>query len=265
MNQRPTALITGASGGLGAAFAHRLAKDGFDLILVDKCADPLIALAGELRQAESIAVETLVADLAEEAGMQAVEQRIAGAANLEMLVNNAGFGLPGDFVEVPVAKHLTMISVHVIASVRFCHAAIPGMIARGPGTIINVASLAALLRLRGCTTYTSTKAYLLAFSECLQTELAGTGVRVQALCPGWVATGFFRPFDAIGFDHQAVIPKILWLSADRTVDSSLRALRRGKVRHVPLLRVRLFAALLNSSPGKAAMAILGKIRRSRRR
>jgi short-subunit dehydrogenase len=187
---RKTALITGASSGIGAAFARKLAAQQYDLVLIARRKERLTSLATELHQQFHFDVEVLVADLSCPGDIEHIEQRIGELGALDMLVNNAGFGIPGTFVENPVERYLEMIAVHVLASVHLCHATLPGMIARGQGAIINLSSIGAFLIAPRDETYCATKAYLLIFSETLQAELAGTGVRVQALCPGFTDTEF---------------------------------------------------------------------------
>jgi short-subunit dehydrogenase len=170
-----TALITGASSGIGAAFARQLAPQGFHLILVARRKERLAALAADLQGHYPVSAEVLDADLSEPADIERVERRIAELDSLDLLINNAGFGAPGSFAETELATQLTMIDVHIIASVRLCRATLPGMITRRRGAIINVSSIAGLVPIPGSATYSSTKAYLNVFSEALQAELKGTG------------------------------------------------------------------------------------------
>lgn len=239
------ALITGASSGIGAAFARELAVRGHDLVLVARRREPLQALADDLQAQHSVSIEVLSADLADEIGVARVEGRIAEIKALGMLVNNAGFGVEGKFVEVDFDRLLDMIHVHVLASVRLCRAALPGMIAQGSGGIINVASLAAFLSIPGALTYNATKAYLVNFSRGLQLELAGTGVDVQALCPGFTVTGFHTPPGVVSIGNFQV-PRWMWMEAERVVAASLKALGRGKAICVPGLKNRLLLALMRS-------------------
>ena len=179
-----TALITGASSGIGAAFARKLAVAGYDLALVARRGDRLEALAAELETAYGIRAETLVADLTDEGDVERVAGAIAAISNLELLVNNAGMGAEGRFYQAEIGPQLDMIRLHVLASVRLTRAALPGMVERGRGGIINVASVAGFMALPENVNYCATKGYLITFSKALQLELIGTGVRVQALCPG---------------------------------------------------------------------------------
>ncbi|GAB4531246.1 MAG: SDR family oxidoreductase [Anaerolineae bacterium] len=242
-----TALITGASSGIGAAYAHQLAAMGYHLILVARREERLAALSAELQARYPINAEVLVADLANSNHIERVESRVAQLEDLALLINNAGFGAPGSFAEVDLATQLKMIHVHIIASVRLTRAALPGMIARRRGAIINVSSIAGLVPIPGSATYSSSKAYLNVFSEALQAELKGTRVKVQALCPGFTRTGFHDTPEHGGF-HRSRIPAALWMSAEEVAAQSLRALGRPQVIFVPGFKNRLLAALARNVP-----------------
>ena len=179
-----TALITGASSGIGAVFARELASQGHHLVLVARREEKLKGLADALQQEFHLNAQVFLADLSDPADVERVAKKIGECGDLEVLINNAGFGLPGKFVDVPPERNAAMIQVHVLATVRLCRAALPGMIGRGRGSIINVSSIAAFMGSGRNATYSATKAYLNVFSEALQEELKGSGVRVQTLCPG---------------------------------------------------------------------------------
>jgi short-subunit dehydrogenase len=245
--KRGTALITGGSSGIGAAFARQLAAAGYNLILVARREERLATLAHELAERYPISAEVLVADLSKSADIERVETRIGQLQDLDILINNAGFGSTGDFVEVDVATHVDMISVHVVTSVRLSRAALPGMIARRHGAIINVASVAAFLPLPESATYSATKAYLTIFSEALQVELDGTGVQVQALCPGFTYSEFHDRPKLETFDRSD-IPRPLWMSADEVAAESLAALSRNGVITIPGLKNRLLTVLARNVP-----------------
>src|SRR6266498_3875562 len=196
ITERPNALVTGASSGIGAAFAERLAKDGYDLIIVARRRDQLESLAGQLQANHHVNIEVIVADLSKSDDLRTVEKRVAEDTALEILVNNAGFGAYMPFVQLDPDKAEELINVQVLAVARLTRAALPGMIARGHGSIINVSSRLAFSGPMGSSqlpkraTYAGTKAFINTFSQLLQSELEGTGVRVQALCPGVVRTEF---------------------------------------------------------------------------
>jgi short-subunit dehydrogenase len=219
-----TALITGASAGMGAEFARQLAAAGTNLIVVARRLDRLTELARGLQAEHPVTVEILQADLSTSDGIERVERRITGDASLDLLVNNAGFSGGRSFVKRDASAHMDMIQVHVAATVRLTRAALPGMISRGLGAIINVASVAAWSAFSG-PLYSGTKAFLVMFSENLKSELRGTGVRVQALCPGMTHTEFH---EVAGID-EAIVPKPFWMTAEKVVRISLRRLGRGTV------------------------------------
>ncbi len=188
---RPVAAITGASSGIGAVFARRLAI-AHDLILIARRKDRLEELAEELRQHRGSQVEVMPADLASDSDTAAVASRLAAEDRLELLVNNAGFGTKGLFWKASLEGQESMYQVHVMATVRLTHAALPGMVARNRGGVINVASVAAFVRSPGNASYCSTKSWMAVFTEALSLELqaAGSLVKVQALCPGYTYSEF---------------------------------------------------------------------------
>jgi uncharacterized protein len=254
-----TAAITGAASGIGAAFARALAAKGLDLLLIDKSADGLAFAAEELRKAHSVRVETLVANLADPAGIRNAADRVASVGDLAILVNGAGFGLTGRFYEADIDRQVDMIHVHVVASVRLTHAALPAMLARNSGAIINIASLSAMTRMPQVATYTPTKMYLVAFSECLAVELANTNIKVQALCPGLVDTNFIHTEEMAKVDRSGV-PKVLWMNADNLVALSLKALQRGRITYIPGLWNRLQVLAFGSKPGQTALRCYRRLR-----
>ncbi|MCF6157241.1 MAG: SDR family oxidoreductase [wastewater metagenome] len=237
-----TAFITGASSGIGAAFACQLAARRKNLILLDKQKEQLITLATRLQEQYPVTVKILVADLSNPVDIEKIENYIIMIKNLDILINNAGFGTSGNFIEVNLSKQLDMIHVHIIATMRFCRAALPGMIAHRKGSIINVSSIGAFKPIPGSVTYSSTKAYLVTFSEALQTELVGTGVKVQALCPGFTHTGFHNTPEFGNFNRSR-IPKIFWMTAEEVAVKSLKALRRGRAIYIPGFKNRLLVIL----------------------
>jgi uncharacterized protein len=212
----PTALITGATAGIGAAFARRLAADGYDLILLARDAERLERAATEYGKAE-----TLVADLATEEGIRKGED---AARRADLVVNNAGFGNKGHFLGVPVEDELTMLRVHCEAVLRLTYAAVPGMRERGDGGVINVASVAAFFT-RG--TYGASKAWVVSFSQAVARDVRG--VRVMALCPGFVHT----EFHARAGMNVSGIPEAFWLDPDQVVTAAMKDFRRGAEISVP--------------------------------
>jgi len=246
-NTKPLALVTGASSGIGETFARRLARDGYRLILVARRRDRLDALASELGE-----VEVLPADLATDEGLTIVEERILRSADLDLLVNNAGFGTMGRFFEIPVASQDRMHRLHVLATVRLTHAALVGMVPRGKGGIINVSSVAGFGQNPGSVSYCATKTWMNSFTEGLDIELktARSPVKVQALCPGFTVTEFQ---DVLGMDRGR-IPDRLWLKAEYVVNESLKGLARGRLFVVPGRTYKLLVALQRWTPRSLRVA-----------
>ena len=252
----PTALITGASSGIGAAFARRLAAHGYHLVLVARREGNLSQLAAELRRQFNICADVLAADLLQSEGIERVECRIANLPALDLLVNNAGFGLPGKFAEANPDKTLAMIELHITAATRLVQVAVPDMVRRGQGGIINVASIGGFIPRPQDAVYCASKAYLIAFSQALQGELAGTGVQVQALCPGFVPTGFLDTAEYAPLQLQAQIPKWLWSPAEAVVDESLRSLKQGQVVCIPGFKNRVIVSLARSGLASLLLKVL---------
>jgi short-subunit dehydrogenase len=226
------ALITGASSGIGAAFAQRLGREGYDLILVARRRDRLTALASEIERESAVSVEVLPADLARAGDLRAVETRVGRDAALEVLVNNAGFAPNTRFQQTDPALLEAMVQVHVVAVLHLTRAALPRMLARDCGSIINVASTSAFLPDPGSifNTYAATKAFVIAFTAGLFEDVRGTGVRLQALCPAWTRTEILdaagRPWD---------IPDEYTMAPDQVVEASLIGLGRGELVCCPSL------------------------------
>jgi short-subunit dehydrogenase len=260
---RRTALVTGASSGIGEAYARHLAARGYDLILVARRQDRLAKLADELARTHGVEAEALAVDLTEEAGLGKVEERIARAGDLDFLVNNAGFGTRGLFFKADVEEQDRMHRLHVLGVVRLCYAALTRMVTRGKGSVVNVSSVAAFAQSPGNASYCATKAWMNSFTEGLYLDLAafGSPVKVQVLCPGYTLTEF-HDATGIGRDH---IPAGWWASAEDVVAASLRGLSRGKLFVVPGLRYRFYVFLIKVLPGFVvrllALQIRGKVRR----
>jgi hypothetical protein len=226
---RRLALVTGASSGIGEAFARRLARDDYDLVLVARRRDALEALAKELREAHGVGVECVVADLTAPAELRGVEERLRAAPGFDLLVNDAGVGSAGLFAESDVEREEEQVRLNVLALMRLTHAALAAMRPRGRGAVINVSSLAAMGPYPFMATYAATKAFVNSFTEALAEELRGSGVRVQALCPGFIRTRFQQ---RAGVD-PSLVPGFAWMMPEAVVEASLAALARGDVVCVP--------------------------------
>jgi hypothetical protein len=246
----PLAAITGASAGIGAVFARKLAAQGYDLILIARRRERLEQLAAEVAPRHA---EPYVADLTDAEATGKLACRLAGEERLALLVNNAGFGVHGRFYEVPFAGQAQMVSVHIGATMGLTHAVLPGMVAHNQGAIINVASVAGFLRSPKSVGYCAAKAWINAFSEGLAVELrrAGSAVVVQALCPGYTYTEFH---DVAGV-NRASIAKSLWLTAEDVVDASLAGLARRRLYVVPGWRYKLAVAIGTRLPATWRVAL----------
>jgi uncharacterized protein len=226
-----TALITGASTGIGAVYADRLAKRGHDLILVARNKERLASLARRLANDTNRKVETVEADLTSPADLQRVEDILRTNAGISLLVNNAGVGATGPLVASDVDKMDNMIRLNVTALTRLTYAAVPGFVARGNGTVINISSIVAIAPETLNGVYGGTKAFVLALSHSLVHELADKGVRVQAVLPGATATEFW---DIAGVPVHQLPPQIVML-ADDMVDAALAGLDLGEIVTIPSL------------------------------
>lgn len=256
-----SALVTGASAGIGRAFAERLARDGYDLTVVARSGDRLEELAERLRSSHAVSVEVFPADLTDGSEVARVEERLRNPPGFDLVVNNAGFGTYGRFADLPLEGEIAEIHLNVIALVRLTRAALPFLIERAGGGIINVSSMASFQAAPFNATYGATKAYVTSFTESIHVELRGTGVRVQALCPGFTRTEFQ---DRAAIDVSD-LPAVAWMSAEEVVDSSLAALEAGEVVHVPGFANRVLAGATRFVPRSVLRWIGGQIFAGRRR
>lgn len=246
----PTALITGASAGLGAEFARQLARRRADLVLVARSQGPLDALASDIRAEHGVAVEVITADLAVDDDVERVAARLRDASDpVDLLVNNAGFGLPLQFADNDVEDEVRHLRVHVEASLRLMHAALQTMRGRG-GRIINVASVAGFV---SRSTYSACKQWLIAFSRWAGAEYADDGVTVTAVCPGFTHTSFHERMGLA--PGQEGVPGFLWLDARDVVREGLRDAARGKTVSVPSLRYKALVVLATLLPSRLSSRI----------
>jgi uncharacterized protein len=244
-SQRPLAVVTGASAGIGKVFCEKLAARGYDLIVAARNATRLESLRQELEGRYGVAVEVFPADLTIDTDVSLLAERLTRSPRLALLVNNAGFGTRGTLVNASPAIQEAMLRLHTMAPMRLTQAALPVLLANRRGAIVNVSSVASFIYSAGNVNYCATKAYLTTFSEGLAAELAGTGVKAQALCPGFTRSEFHQRMDA----EVSQLPRWMWMSADRVVEASLRRLDRGgPVVCIPGLRYKLLVLLLHFIP-----------------
>ena len=251
----PLAAITGASEGLGKEFARQLAAEGYNLLIIARRPTLLQELKEDLEAKYGVQVEPLVCDLSKPDELKQLEDRLEKEEPLEIMINNAGFGLGGAFPNVDPDLEESMIRVHAIATMRLSRAALIPMCKRKKGYLINVSSVAAFLSAPNAAEYTATKAYILSFSKSLQYDVRQYGIRVQALCPGFVHTGFHST-ESMAHFNKAIMPKWLWLSSERVVKTSLRSIRRtSRVVCIPSLRYKMILALLCNPIGNAILRV----------
>lgn len=242
---RTVVAITGASSGIGAVFAHKLAPE-HDLLLIARRKERLDQLKEELSH-YGCAIETLQADLIDDSDLTAAAQRIANEPRLALLVNNAGFGTKGRFWEAPLEEQEALHRLHILATVRLTHAALRNLVPRDYGGVINVASVAAFVRRAKSTSYAATKTWMTAFTEGLYLELQSiqSNVTVQALCPGFTYSEFH---DKMPVDRRKLASPAFWLTAEEVVDASLDGLRRRKLFVIPNWRYRLLTSIVSKMP-----------------
>lgn len=262
--QRKRAVVTGASSGIGEAYARRLARDGCDVVLLARRAEKLSKLAEELSDAHGVRVEPVSADLSTDEGLAAAEEAVARGP-LEWLVSSAGFATRGHLATVAPEKVARQVRLHVEANARLVRAALPGMLSARTGSIVVVSSLSAFLTTEHYVTYSASKAYLNMFVLGLRDELRGTGVRAQALCPGLTKTEFMFTEEYQGFSYDAV-PAWVWMSAQEVVEESVRALARAERQpvFVPGRGNRAFVRVMETPlVGAAVRAALAKLGRGK--
>jgi len=246
------ALVTGASSGLGLAFARALVTRGYEIVMVARDRSRLDAAAGQLRSRDAVDVEVLAADLSTGEGIAAVAAVLADMARpVDLLVNNAGFGTAGSFADNDLAEEQQSLAVHVQAPLQLSHAALGGMRSRGAGTILNVSSVAGWLP-RG--TYGAHKAWLTSFTRWLDIAYRPDGVRAMALCPGFVRTEFHQRMGV----QMRMVPQWMWLDADAVVDEALRDLADGVRVSVPSRRYRALLLAARVLPDRLVAGAAGR-------
>jgi len=227
-----TALVTGASSGIGTEIARGLAERGHGLTLVARREERLLELASQLTARHGVPAGVIACDLGERSG----RDKLAGELerlelDVSILVNNAGFGYTGDFVRAPRQRQVSMVALNCEAVVDLCSRYLPGMLQRGEGAVINIASVAAFQPLAGSATYAATKAFVLNFSEAVHQELSGTGVTVTAVSPGPVRSEFAEQAGVGGAEERT--PGMIWMSAEDLADEAIDAADQGKRAVVP--------------------------------
>ena len=254
------ALVTGASSGIGEAFARELATRRTDLVLVARSADKLERLAAELHERHGVAVDVLAADLMTDAGCQAVCDRLGASEQpVDLLVNNAGIGASGAFGDIPRSREVQLVQLNVSALVQLAHAAVTAMKPRRRGGVVNVSSLTGFQPYPFGATYGASKAFVNSFSKALHTELAGHGVKVLALCPGFTRTSFQRSAGIA----RTPIPEWLWLQPHEVARAGLSALQMGRAVRVVGGAFRAWALLtkiIPEAPLRRVVALGGRRR-----
>lgn len=252
----PTALITGATSGIGLHFARRLAAEGYDLVLVARTEHRLTDVARELMESSGVSVQVLPADLSDIRQCAVVERRLSDALRpVDLLVNNAGIGLyDGTFVDHSIDSEERLLRINVRAVMRLTHAALEPMIDRGSGDILNVSSVASFAPDATAPTYAASKAWVTTFSEGLRAQMAGTGVGVIVLAPGLVPTAFQQK---AGVEPQA--PGMFWLDPEVVVDTALRDLRAGHGVSIPGLPYRAVALAMRLTPRRIYLPLAERL------
>lgn len=254
-----TALITGASSGIGEAFANKLAAKGCNLILVARSEDALNQIAGDLHEQHGVTIDVMAADLIEPNNRDNVAEAVqALGRQVDLLINNAGFGTMGAFVKADPQRERSEVDLNVTALTDLCHAFLPGMLERQHGAIINVASTASFQPMPYLAVYAATKSYVRSLSEALHAECQGRGVTVTALCPGPVATNFF---EATGSSKaQGMVKKVagIMMTAEQVVDDALNAMEKGKAVVVPGMPNKLGALGSSLTPNRLITRLLAK-------
>jgi len=265
--QRPIAVVTGATSGIGAAFARRLAADGYDLVVTGRRKEKIAQLVKEIEERYGTQVETILCELSNIDHVDRLVRRLVEKDEVAILVNNAGYGLSQSFADVDVETSLTMLKVHIDASLRLIHAVLPSMRKRQKGSIINVSSLASLIPLPEGSVYAATKAFLTLFTESLHLELRRDNIRLQALLPGFTRTDFHDQMALRAARSTAGQPPtdpkrgarfLRFMSAEKVVDKSLKALRRGRVICIPGGSNRTLALFARLLPRRLLYALVSK-------
>jgi short-subunit dehydrogenase len=253
-----TALITGATAGIGASYTKLLAKQGYDLVLVARDLPRLNKLAKELSKTYKVKVETIKADLTAPNQLIKVEKRLSNKSKpIEVLINNAGFGIKQSFTDSDIKKEQELLDVLVTAPMRLAHSVLPQMLKRDSGVIVNVSSVASWIT---GGTYSAAKSYLTVFSEYLHTELRGTNIKISALCPGFTRTEFHER----GKMRMSGLPNFMWLTSDQVVAKSWRYVNANKVVCIPGWQYLILSTIARTAPRPMVRKLGMNVRRKQR-
>ncbi|CAB4758614.1 unannotated protein [freshwater metagenome] len=254
----PTALVTGATAGIGESFTRLLAAKGYDLVLVARDEKRLQERAKSLESKFKIKVEVLQADLSVAIQLAKVEKRLANTKfPIEVLINNAGFGIKDSFLKSDIADEILLFDVLAKAPMQLAHAVLPQMLSRDSGTIINVSSVASFI---AGGTYSAAKAYLTVHTESLHSELSKTNIKISALCPGFTHTEFHQR----GKMKMSGLPNLMWLEADRVVADSWRAAMAGKAICIPGWQYKILSTIARFGPRPLVRKLGIKVRARQR-
>ncbi len=262
---KKTACVTGATSGMGAAFARKLAELGYDLLLTGRREEKIRELAREIISKTDVKVEVMIVELAQEKALNELVSKVKEAKNLDFLINNAGFAVRNFFHQENFSIHRDMLAAHVMAPVRLTHAALPGMVERGKGAVINVSSTSSFTPFPKNAMYAATKCFLNLFSESLHLELKGTGVKIQVLCPGMTRTDFH---EKMGFKREEIYKNKGLLKAmepEEVVDVSLKCLEKDKPVCIPGLHNKITIMLAKLIPRSFLYRLLLFRRRRRQK
>jgi uncharacterized protein len=252
-----TAVVTGATSGIGAAYAKRLAADGYDLILVGRRKEIIQKLADGLSSQNHVKVQVVIADLSSDDNLQDVIRAIKSSSNVEMLINNAGYAISKTFAEMNSSEYETMVKVHELAPMKLMSTVIPNMMSARKGTIINVSSIGAFFPVPRSSTYNSTKVFLKLFTEALHLELRDSGIKVQVLCPGFVDTDFYRfttqeKKEQMSRGGQKISPEMV-------VNYSLKCLKKNQAICIPGASYRAICWIISVLPRNMVYRIAGSV------
>jgi short-subunit dehydrogenase len=246
--QNKIAVVTGATSGIGAAYAKRFASQGYDLVITGRRKEKIEAFAGDIRREHHVSVDVVLAELSEKEGIHKVIEQMQGK-QIEILVNNAGFGISSLFQGCDLDNAEQLASVNVIAPMELIHAVLPEMVAKKSGTIINISSTSVYMIIARNAVYSGAKAFLKSFTEGLHLDLMGTGVKVQAVCPGLTRSDFH---EKMGVKRSGNQKKSFarWMTPEEVVDCSLRDLKKNKVICIPGRQTKVITGVLGMLPKK---------------